>query len=364
MSVAISDMVGGLPLLTVTGTPRAIGESIGQRLKPRLQLLAQYALEQVAAGMLAAGHRALSHDDIRRALQPSVEAVPQLDPALSMELEAIAHATGLPREDLLLIHGWSDFCSYFRLPQCSTLRSSYVALPAAQMDGATPCAALAWHLEAALVPYLTLVRRIPSHGPATVTLTLAGVHPIAGVSEAGHAVALNALRVEDGVPGQLASNLVATALLAPDWEDALHRLRAGPRHGGGCIHILAGTGQRRSLELSGQQSALLPDPWPHAPRVHCNAALTPAIRDVAVADADPGSAARLRRLAALAVRAANCTPALLARWFALDERTASGEAAVPGIDPATTALLIGEPAQRMAYAARGGTGQPLGAIAL
>ena len=42
------DLLGGVPVINAIGTPRTIGDTLGQRLKPRLQVLTQYLREQLA----------------------------------------------------------------------------------------------------------------------------------------------------------------------------------------------------------------------------------------------------------------------------------------------------------------------------
>lgn len=347
------------------GTPRTIGETMGQRLKPRLQVLTQYLTEQLAAGLAGEGRTRMGRDELRAALAPSVEATTRLEPSVWMELESMAHATGLPPEDLLLVHGYGDLVGFFRssLPPS---RSTFVSLNAIHTDHGLPRLILAWHLDPALLPYVTLVRRLPAHGPASLTLTLAGLHPIAGLSEAGLAVAANELRVEDGAPGLMTPHLLAAALTAPSREDAESRVLTGQRHGGACVHLLDAAGDRTSIELSGRQAVRLPDPWPQSPRVHCNLALSDAILAVAGRVTDVTSKPRLEQIAALAVEARACTPAEIADWFSLGppSEPRNGTSRVEGIRPDSTVLMICDPSQKAIHLLRGGSSQLMGYASL
>jgi len=365
--VAIADVLGGIPVISVMGTPRTIGETIGGRLKPRLQVLAQYLLEQLAAGLSGEGRSRMGREDVRAALKPSLDAATRLEPAVWMELESMARAAELPTEDLLLIHGYGDLVGFFR-GGLTTNRSTYVSLNAVHTDHGLPRMALAWHLDPALLPYVTLVRRLPSHGPGSLALTLAGLQPVAGLSEAGLAVAANELRIEDGAPGHLTPNLVAAALTAPSREDAEQRILAGPRHGGACLHLLDAEGERFSIELSGQHAIRLPDPWPQSPRVHCNQPLSEEVLLMAGRQVEPTSKSRLERIAALAVEARACTPSELAAWFRLSRRShASGDpgnAKLDGITADSTVLMICDPTQRTVHVQRGGSAQGMGSATL
>ena len=364
--MAIADVLGGIPVISVMGTPRTIGETIGGRLKPRLQVLAEYLLEQLAVGLSGEGRGRMGREDVRKALKPSLDAATRLEPAVWMELESMAAAADLPPEDLLLIHGYGDLVGFFRGGQTSS-RSTFVSLNAVHTDHGLPRMALAWHLDPALLPYVTLIRRLPAHGPGSLTLTLAGLQPVAGLSEAGLAVAVNELRIDDGAPGHLTPNLVAAALTAPSRGDAESRIQAGPRHGGACVHLLDAEGERVSYELSGQHAIRLPDPWPQSPRVHCNQALSEEVLLMTGRTSEVTSKSRLERIAALAVEARACTPTELAGWFRLTRRTSSGDpgtAKVDGITADSTVLMICDPAQKTVHVQRGGSAQGMGSATL
>jgi hypothetical protein len=359
-----ADVVGGIPVLSVMGTPRTMGDTIGQRLRSRLHVLSQYLLEQLAAGLQAAGRGRLDRDDLRKALKPSIDATTRLEPAVWMELESMARAADLPPEDLLLIHGHADLCGWLGSEQAFS-RSTFVALNAVHTDHGLPRLVQAWHLDPTLLPYVTLVRRIPTHGPASLTLTLAGLAPIAGMNEAGLAVAANEMRVSDGTAGHLTPHLVASALTAPSREDAEERMQAGPRHGGAAIHLVAASGQRASYELSGRLAVRLPDPWNQAPRVHCNAPMADEILQVGGAHLDGTSRQRLERIAALAVEARDCTPGDVARWFRLG-RDPSREASslTDGSSPDSTVLIIADPSGKTLHLVRGGSPAGLESLSL
>jgi len=367
VGVAMADVLGGIPVLSVMGTPRTIGETIGGRLKPHLQVLSQYLLEQLAVGLSGEGRKRMTREDVRAALKPSLDAATRLEPAVWMEVESMAHAAKLPPEDLLLIHGYGDLAGFFRGGQ-TTNRSTFVSLNAVHTDHGLPRMALAWHLDPALLPYVTLVRRLPAHGPGSLTLTLAGLQPVAGLSEAGLAVAMNELRVDDGAPGHLTPNLVAAALTAPSRGDAERRIQAGPRHGGACLHLLAAEGERVSFELSGQHAIRLPDPWPQSPRVHCNQALAEEVSILSGRGCEQTSKSRLERIAALAIEARGLTPAELALWFRLSRNSSvsgdPGTAKIDGITASSTVLMICDPAQKTVHVQRGSSAQGMGSASL
>ncbi len=357
LAVATLDIIGGIPVINAIGTPRTIGETIGQRLKPRLQVLAQYLKEQLACAIIDADPSRAS-DDLSAHLKKLVVPLARTDPSAWMEIESIARTTGIPEEDLLLIHGWGDLLSHY-MCQVPPMRSSWVSLAAKHTDSGMSRAIYAWHLDAALFPYITLVRRMPAHGPASISLTLAGLHPVAGMSEAGIAVGANELRVSDGTEGHFTAHLLASALNAPSFDDALQRIQMGPRHGGGALHLLSGTGERASVELSGQTTARLQDHVNDSPRVHTNHALDGEVMRWVARTGDPMSKDRLAYLAGRVVDARSCDPVFIASWFGMMKTI---EAPNDGfrqpselLSSATTVLLIMDPGRKSMHLKRGGT---------
>ncbi len=360
------EIVGGVPLISVIGTPRTIGENIGKRLASRLQVLSQYLLEQLAASAQAGG-TPLDPTSLRDHLRSTILPAARLEPSLWMEIESMARAANLPEEDLLLIHGYGDLLSHFGCAAPPT-RSTMVSLASPHTDHGLSRMVYAWHLDPALFPYITLVRRIPSHGPANLTLTLCGLHPVAGLSEAGIAAATNELRVTDGAAeGHFTSHLLASALTAPAFDDAAQRIRSGPRQGGATVHLLTQS-DRASCELSGREATVLPDPFVSAPRVHTNHPLDESMMRWAAEIRDPSSRLRLVGVAQRAIDARGLAPNALANWFGLGVRDDASDSirlqAAEGINPETTVLALMDPSTRTLHLKRGGNPSKLEAITL
>ncbi len=360
------EVVGGIPLVSVIGTPRTMGANLGQRFKPHLQVLSQYLMEQLMSAARAVG-ASITPKSLREALRTSRLASAALEPSLWMEIESMALAADVPEEDLLLIHGYGDMLSTY---QCKVPPSSstYLSLGSPHTDTGLPRMVLAWHLDPSLLPYITLLRRIPSHGPASLSLTLAGLHPVAGLSEAGMAVGANELRVTDGTSGQLMSHLIGSVLTAPTLDDALTRMQIGPRHGGAAVHLLSTGGERITLEMSGQHQVRLLDPFQSSPRVHTNHALHEDIAAWTSPVGEPTSKARLESIASHAIDATACSPSTIASWFGLDQRSGMERPTrfmtQTGVSPDTTVLMIIDPAAKSLHLRRGASSASLDSVRL
>jgi hypothetical protein len=149
-------------------------------------------------------------------------------------------------------------------------------------------------------------------------LTVAGLHPVVGLSEARIAAACNELRITDGTPGLFTCHLLAGLFHQPDFDSGVRRLESAPRFGGGAVHVLAGDGRRVSVEVSGLFTARLGDPDPGMPRVHTNHPIADEILPC-VSLVDDSSRERLGRIARRAVADHGITPSAIAEWFGLDE---------------------------------------------
>jgi hypothetical protein len=353
------EMVGGLPVVTASGTPRAMGQAIGQRLKSRLQVLAQYLHEQLASAVAANGehgHRPLSSD-----LQQLRTVLANSEPAVWMELESMASAAEVSEEDLLLVYGYADLLSRHRC-HVPPARSCTLFLTKEQCDTGKARLVHVRHCDPALFPYLTIVRRTPSNGPATLGVALAGMYPMAALSESNLAGCLDELRILDGHEGGFTHHLLAGALTAPGFAEAAVRLKRGPRQGGAAMHLLAVDGRRLSVELSGQEASPLADPQSACPRVHTNHALQSDILARCSAHGDSTSKERLRWLAGRAVEAKRIDVANMASWFGV---TGKVSPILPeGMAPDTTVFAAFDPADRRLWVKRGGLPGPVESLTL
>lgn len=358
------EVIGGVPMVSVIGTPRTMGEHLGSRLKSRLQVLTQYLADQLCSLARPAGHH-LTAEKLREVVRPALPMLQRYEPSLWMELEAMGHASQLPVEDLLLIQGYSDLLGYLGC-QVPPQPSTYVCIDSTHTQDGTPLLALAWYLDPALFPYLTLLRRIPTHGPATLCLTLAGLAPVAGLSEAGVAVAANEFRVKDGSSGLFIGHVLSSMLAAPGLEDALRYAQAGPRHGGAAIHALAASGDRFTLEVSGQLAVRLNDPLLNAPRVHTNHPLDERIMPT-IDLSDPTSKMRLEQVASQVVALSGINPAQIANWFSLGADSPRPATRI-GNDserlPVSMVLIVLDPGAKELHIKRSGVPGPLETIKL
>lgn len=353
------DSVAGIPVVTVRGTPRSMGEQLGRRF--RAQLMSLTALVADRLRTITPQGNNLDRQTLARMLEPAFLAINRFMPSLWMELEGMSLGSGLPMEALLLIHGYPDLLSHLgsRMPPAS---SSYVGLGARQVHEERPLMVLAWSPEPIFLSHLAVVRRVPSNAPASAALTVAGLQSVAGVSEARIAGSCNEMRVNDGASGLFISHLVAGLFHVPDFATGLHNLSSSPRFGGGAVHILSGDGRRCSVEISGKVTARLGDPDPSMPRIHTNHPIADEIVPC-VSLMEDDSRDRLGRLARQAVANQAIDLHAIAAWFGIDDmpNDEDGEDLQPqGISDARV-LVVADPQKKCLWVrlgeGRGGLGE-------
>jgi hypothetical protein len=280
-----ADPVGGLPLVRVEGTPRAMGDLLGDQLAPRLRVMVQDTDDILQSAL---GNR------LKRLLPAIAEDIKKRDPTGHMELESLATTAGLPMDSVIGAHGFASLMGSVHNPslRCD---SSMLAIPRAVSSSDGPLLGLLWRIPAQLSPHLTLVARRPSHGPATITLTIAGLHPIAGLCESGFAIAVNDLHMQslqqEGLPPTAMVNL---ALSCPTYEDAHYLIDSRQLLGNAAFTLIDRSDRRATMETADGICYHLPDPDGTSPRVHTN---HPLHRELQDSRPRAGSLDRLQNLA-------------------------------------------------------------------
>lgn len=271
------ETIGGISTITITGTPRQMGHALGQRLKSRIDVLVQDVATKIS--LVADASYGMRNSDgslnrrridevLEELLQPCINGIREQTPQIWMELESLCHGAEKKPVEILAVHAIDDILPFIanRSPLAS---SASIMLAPGQRDNHEPCLALQWRVPAIWTPHLCLVRRIPSHGPTTLTLSLNGLHTVAGISEAGNAITSNEMHCSqvhmEGIPIPL---LIDAALNGPTVDDAIKRLEQYRCMGSRAVFVLNRDHQRASLEISAANAVILGDPMMDSPRVH------------------------------------------------------------------------------------------------
>jgi isopenicillin-N N-acyltransferase-like protein len=177
------------PHIEVSGTPRKLGEQLGEATREQIRGFAAIAVERVNKTVPVSRARAL---EVARACIPHVRAYA---PDLLEELEGVAAGSGLDLDELMLLQIRNQLrpegaCTGF-------------ALAAGQTAIGQGLVAQNWDNDPALDPFTVVLTRRPAGKPAMLDVTQAGLIAYIGLSAAGVGVCLNTLPApsrERGVP--------------------------------------------------------------------------------------------------------------------------------------------------------------------
>ena len=111
------ETVGGISLITITGTPRQMGHALGQRLKSRIDVLIQGVLTRIA--QFADPSLGLLNEDgkinkkrvkqtLQSLLQPCIDQIRSQTPQVWMELESISVGANVDPINILAVHAIDD----------------------------------------------------------------------------------------------------------------------------------------------------------------------------------------------------------------------------------------------------------------
>lgn len=220
----------GIRTIEVSGEPRAMGRQYGEELRDLARLMVGTRLELAAR----AASRLDPARDMAWCLDLAAEALPPLEeysPPVYEELQGIADGTGLTLPELVIGNGWTDFKDLIEARGAAHNCTSLVVEGSLTADGHT-LLAQTWDMNVTAAPYTVLVRRKPSAGPQTLSLTTAGCLSLIGLNEHGLAIGNTNLTPTDARPGVFYLALIHEALRQRTLEAAAESVtRAGRMSG-------------------------------------------------------------------------------------------------------------------------------------
>ena len=240
-------------IVDLAGTPREMGRQFGEELREesRAMVETRLVLATQAAGRLDPSR------DRRWCLNLAAEAVPALEaysPPVYEEFAGIADATGLSLPELVIGNGWTDFKDLLDARGASHNCTSFAVGAPLTADGHTYLAQT-WDMNVTAAPYIVAVRRRPSDGPRTLSLTTAGCLSLIGMNEHGVALGNTNLVPTDARPGVFYLALIHEALRQQDLAGAVAAITRGPRMSGHYYHLGDGTDEFAGLETTGTRHA-------------------------------------------------------------------------------------------------------------
>jgi isopenicillin-N N-acyltransferase-like protein len=259
------------PEFVAAGSPRAIGQAIGEGFRESIRGLCEITLERfnLAAAVPVTAARA---DEVVAAAIPHAEA---FLPDAMAELRATAAAAGVPFERLMLLNVRSALAAPATPATSAGEGCTSVMIGAGLAASGIGFAGQNWDNDPAMDGYSAVVTRRPTGKPAFMSWCQPGVIAYMGLSDAGFGLCLNALNGpsrRDGVGWYFIIELIGrarramsanAALITPDgpldleiMPDSVELLRAGPDealvHTNHCLHArLSANNERYAAAIYG-----------------------------------------------------------------------------------------------------------------
>lgn len=290
-----------LPVITIAGSPRQMGEAFGEACREETRELFERRLRGALDFAVLHGANAPSADSLLQLASQCLPATEQYDPCGYEEFLGIARGANLSPEELFITNGLTDL----RDVLVSTLSSS----SAAPADG-EGCSAFVvgrdraadrhlyvgqnWDLATNNVPFVRLVCRRPDNAPKTVSLTLTGCLSLIGLNSEGVAVGTTNLLTSDSRIGVQYLSLIHRALGCRSAEEAVLAIENAPRAAAHFYYAADSNGHAIGLECSATRSQRIN--IKNGTFVRCNHAVTTEIQELELSPIPFSSAYRQARL--------------------------------------------------------------------
>ena len=348
-----------MELIELEGTPGAMGRTFGRRCRDAVHGLYRARLANALEQARTYGGRALNEARLLAVAARCLPLVRDHHPEGFEELSGIAEGADMDLARIWAMNALTDLRDYaayaedLGAPSAPEGEGCTAIVVGSGRSATGGClAGQTWDLSTDNLPFVCLVRRRPSHGPATVCLTTVGCLSLIGVNEAGVAVGTTNLRTTDVQLGVGYLDVIHRALSQDCRAAATRAVREATRMAAHFFWVVDAAGAV-AIEGSGR-AALEATVAPEEVYVHANHALTAPVRAVEAAGTPMASSHHRQARAEVLTRAApRTTPEALRAMLGDGE---GAELAICRRDFAgisTNGALVVDPGQGSAWAVQG-----------
>ncbi len=231
-----------------------------------------YAADRSA---LARAGTDLSRGEVVAIAESMLDAHHAYDADLHDEMIAMADAAEITPAEAVIVGGYTDFLDTVRsLAGGSAMEDTCTAVitPDEVSDGAG-FLAQTWDMHSSATPHVFMLDLAPASGPRSMIFTTHGTLGQIGMNEAGIAIGINNLSMDDGRIGVTWPFVVRKALRQTTFAAAMMCIREAPLAGGHNFLVLDRFGEGASVEAT--PSVMAVDPLSDGPLVHTNHCLFP-----------------------------------------------------------------------------------------
>lgn len=216
--------------LDVAGAPGDIGAAHGSAHAEEIRRYTRDRVALVASSEWRGGP--LSESDVLDIAESMVASHEAFDPALHIEMSALAGAAGISLAEAIVVGGFTDFVDTVRAEVGGRIPANVVEddctaviVPDTRSDGAG-FLAQTWDMHDLATEHVILLRIRPDDGPAATVFTTTGCLGQIGMNREGVCVGINNLHSLDGRPGVTWTSVVRAMLKTTTAAEALDVLLA------------------------------------------------------------------------------------------------------------------------------------------
>ena len=346
-----------LETIEVSGSPRELGESQGEALRDRIQRFVAMRFDSVDGYFRERGFDgAQGIRDIGRQSAAIHEA---WDPDGYAEHLGIAAGAGVDANDLYTATNMTDMRDALLLSEpsgplmakqpeegCSSLM-----VPAHRTQDGHSLAGQTWDLNPPDVEYIVAIRRRPSAGPQTWSITCSGCLSLMGFNEHGLGIGTTNIKTYGSRAGVGYLGILHRVIRAANVDEAVDLIESAPL---AAAHTYWLADPNRLFEWEASPNGCFGRSADEAPIQRTNHCIAPdhvAIQGEAPTESSHARFARIEKM----LSGGGVSPMHLRKVFSdrSDGVQSVNRYAEDGLGTATNAILITEPASRRGWACRG-----------
>ncbi len=267
-------MSEAIRLLSVHGTPAEMGRLHGAAFGPAIRA---YAADRTRLAATGTGWDRPTTLALAEQMLPAHE---NYDGDLYAEMLALADAAGISPAEAVVVGGYTDFIDTVRAVAGGDAvedTCTAVIVPDAAADGAG-FLAQTWDMHASATPHVILLDVAPVGAPRSMVFTTVGTLGQIGMNEAGIAIGINNLTVDDGSLGVTWPFVVRKALRQNTFDAAVACVLDAHLAGGHNFLLFDREGRGVSIEATSTVKSV--ERLETKPLVHTNHCLVPETKAV------------------------------------------------------------------------------------
>lgn len=338
-----------LPIVTVAGTPTAMGSAYGEALRG---MIAAFVEERLRAARVYLRERGVSDErTFLRLGGACLERLAIWDGEGHAELIATARAAEVDPVALYTAGNMTDIRDILALPIIATEREGCTTalVPGSHSAGGRVIAGQTWDLNPGDLDFVVAVQRNPVSGPRTFSVTVAGCPSLVGMNEHGVAVGTTNIKTRGSRVGIPYLSLLHRAIRCASRAEASELIRTCPLAAAHSYWIADASGVEDWERTP--DSAVRRDGGPLTRTNHCLSSLNQP------REGEPASASSRARLARAqgVLSAGGLTVEALRALFSdrSDGVDSINRFAEDGQGTSTNACVVAVPAKREIHACRG-----------